>query len=43
MFNWKVWLYFLEIENVFEWIVCMTAIIFVVNTSGCSDSGYRPV
>ncbi|XP_060583250.1 transient receptor potential cation channel subfamily A member 1 homolog [Ruditapes philippinarum] len=42
MFSWKVWFYFLEIENVIEWITCITAIIFVINTSGCSDSGYRP-
>ncbi|XP_060557142.1 transient receptor potential cation channel subfamily A member 1 homolog, partial [Ruditapes philippinarum] len=42
MFSWNVWFYFLEVENVIEWITCITAIIFVVNSSGCSDSGYRP-
>ncbi|XP_060561450.1 transient receptor potential cation channel subfamily A member 1 homolog, partial [Ruditapes philippinarum] len=41
MFSWKVWFYFLEIENVIKWITCITAIIFVANTCGCSDSGYR--
>ncbi|XP_053381087.1 transient receptor potential cation channel subfamily A member 1 homolog [Mercenaria mercenaria] len=42
MFSCKVWLYFLEVENVIEWITCTTAIIFVVNLNGCSDTGFRP-
>ncbi|XP_053396874.1 transient receptor potential cation channel subfamily A member 1-like isoform X2 [Mercenaria mercenaria] len=42
IFSCKVWYYFMEKENVLEWITCITSILFVMNTSGCSDTGYRP-
>jgi hypothetical protein len=44
MFSWKVWLYFMEIENWLEWVTCITAIIFVVDINGCDiEFGYKPV
>ncbi|XP_053389084.1 transient receptor potential cation channel subfamily A member 1 homolog, partial [Mercenaria mercenaria] len=34
--------YLKEMENYSEWIACIFSILFVVNTSGCTDTGYRP-
>ncbi|XP_060561971.1 transient receptor potential cation channel subfamily A member 1 homolog isoform X2 [Ruditapes philippinarum] len=38
MFSGKVWLYLKEIENIVQWITCITAFIFAWNING-SDNG----